>query len=137
MVADFNKKWNREFFNDKLLFRVLGVTFIIIIFALIIADFKIYQKKKELAAQVDAYQKKINDIKKSSQTLKDEIANSDNPDYLEKIAYEQLGQTKAGETEYIFITPEKQPEEATKPQNFWDNFISSLLGAWNWIKSKI
>ena len=134
---DFNKKGNKAFFNDKLLFRVLGVAFLIIIFVLILADFKMYQKKRELAAQVNSYQKKIEDIKKSSQTLKDEIANSDNPDYLEKIAYEQLGQTKAGETEYIFITPPKQTEAAAKPQNFWDNFMGSLSSAWSWIKSKI
>ena len=43
---DFNKKGNKAFFNDKLLFRALGVAFLIIIFALVLADFKIYQKKR-------------------------------------------------------------------------------------------
>ncbi len=136
MVADFDKKGNKEFFNSKLLFRALGVAFLIIIFVFIIADFKIYQKKQDLAGQINSYQQKIEDIETSSQTLKDEIANSDNPDYLEKIAYEQLGQIKSGEKEYIFITPPKQQEEAVKPQNFWDNFTGSLSGTWSWIKSK-
>ena len=92
MVADFGKKGNREFFNNRLLFKAVGILFIAVIVVLIFADFKIYQKKKELAAQITAYQKQIEDIKKSSQTLKDEIANQDNKDYLEKLAYEQLGQ---------------------------------------------
>ena len=60
---DFNKKGNREFFNNKLLFKTLGIAFLIIIFSLIFADFKIYQKKQELTSQIDAYQKQIEDIK--------------------------------------------------------------------------
>jgi cell division protein FtsB len=105
---DFNKKANREFFNNKLLFKTVGILFIAGIVVLILADFRIYQKKQELASQVAAYQKQIEDIKKSSQTLKDEIANQDNKDYLEKIAYEQ-GMVKAGEKEVIYYTttPEK------------------------------
>jgi len=138
MVSDFSKKRNSDFFNDKLLFRVLGVSFLIVIFVFIVADFRIYQKKKELAAQISAYQKKIEDIKNSSQTLEDEIANADNPDYLEKIAYEQLGQAKVGETEYIFIDPPQQQEEVSQSKNFWDGKIwfGWFSGAWGWIKSR-
>jgi cell division protein FtsB len=130
---DFNKKANREFFNNKLLFKTAGILFIAGILVLILADFKIYQKKKELTSEVAAYQKKIEDIKKSNQTLKEEIANQDNKDYLEKIAYEQ-GMVKAGEKEIIYYksSPEK-PKEAAKAQNFWTGWLS---GAWNWIKSK-
>jgi cell division protein FtsB len=135
---DFNKKANREFFNNKLLFKTVGILFIAGILVLILADFKIYQKKKELALEVAAYQKQIADIKNSNQTLKDEIANQDNKDYLEKIAYEQ-GMVKAGEKEIIYykVSPEK-PKEAAKPQNFWDVKVWTgwLSGAWNWIKSR-
>ena len=85
MVADFKKKGNREFFNNDLLFKTVGILFLVGICALIFADFKIYQKKQELISQINAYQKQIEDIKKSSQSLKDEIANSNNTDYLEKL----------------------------------------------------
>ena len=133
---DFNKKRNREFFNNKLLFKTLGIIFLVVIFALILADFKIYQKKQELASKINAYQKQIETLKKSSQTLKEEIANSDNKDYLEKIAYEQLDQARPGETVYMFVVPQEKQKAALKPQNFWD--IKSWSGwfsdVWQWIK---
>ena len=129
MVADFNKKRNGEFFSENFLFQSLAVFFLIVVIVLIVADFKIYQRKKGLASQINAYQKQITDIKKSSQTLQDEIANADNKDYLEKIAYEQFNESKPGETEYIFVaSPEKPKPEAV--QTNW------FVGVWNWIKSK-
>jgi cell division protein FtsB len=135
---DFNKKRNREFFNKNLLFRTVGVVFLITIVILVVADFKIYNKKKELAAQINNYKKQIEDIKKSSQTLKDEIVNSDSKDYLEKLAYEQLGQQKPGEQEIIFVNPQEKPKTAATSENFWDikSWTSWLSQSWNWLKSK-
>jgi cell division protein FtsB len=134
MVADFNKKANREFFNKKLLFKTVGIIFLAGIFVLVIADFKIYQKKQELASQVGALQKQIEDIKKSSQTLNDEIANSDNTDYLEKIAYEQLGEQKPGEKEIIFVNPQEKQKAAASPTNFWTGWLGQC---WNWISGHL
>lgn len=139
MVANFNKKANKEFFTGKLLFRAIGVLFLAIIGVLIFTDFKIYQKKQELVAQINDYQKQIEDIKNNNQNLKTEIANSDNTDYLEKIAYEQLGQQKPGEKEVIFVMPQKKSPPAVKSENFWSakNWPAWLGGAWQWLKSKI
>jgi len=136
MVADFNKKQNREFFNNQLLFKTLGIIFIITIAVISVADFRIYQKKKELVSQISAYQKKIADLEKSSQNLKKEIANSDNKDYLEKLAYEQLGEQKPGEQEIIFITPKEKPKAPETPQNFWSACLGRISHAWGWFKSK-
>ncbi|MCX6718507.1 MAG: septum formation initiator family protein [Candidatus Staskawiczbacteria bacterium] len=136
MVADFNKKANRKFFNEKLLFQILGIAFLLIAVVLVFADVRIYQKKKELASKINDEQKQIEDIKKSSQNLRDEIANSDNKDYLEKIAYEQLGQARPGETVYSFISPPEKTKPVQKPQNFWDAFTGWLSQSWSWIKSK-
>jgi len=138
MVADFAKKQKGQFFSNKALFKTFGIIFLLVIFALLVADFKIYQKKKELLSQISAYQKQIEDIEKSSQTLKDEITNADNPDYLEKIAYEQLGQQKPGEKQIIFVMPEDKPKEAPKQQNFWDikSWTGWLTNGFDWLKSK-
>lgn len=136
MIADFNKKENRIFSGKKLLFKAVGIIFLAAIFLLIVADIKMYQKKQALISQIDNYQKQIEDIKKSSQNLRDEIANSDNVDYLEKLAYEQLGEQKPGEKQIIFVMPEGQPEQETESQNFLDSFSGWLSGAWQWIKNK-
>jgi len=139
MVANFVKKGNREFFSRELLFKTVGIIFVLIVVVLIVVDFKIYKKKRELISQVGLYEKQIEDIKKSSQTLKEEIANADNTDYLEKIGYEQFGQTRPGETEYMFVGSSKKDVSAVTNQ---DDILSvkswsaRLSGAWQWIKSK-
>lgn len=134
MVANFNKKQKGELDKGKLAFQVAGTLFLVIIAVLIFADIKIYQKKKELALQIESYKKQIEDIKNSSQNLKDEIANSNNSDYIEKIAYEQLDEQRPGEKEIIFTTPPAKTAVTTsKPANFWNAWLG---GALNWLKSK-
>lgn len=132
----FNRKGNRKFFTDKLLFKTVGIIFLVGIPVLIITDFRLYQKKHELVSQIEAYKKQIEDIKKSSQILKDEIANFDNKDYLEKIGYEQFGQARPGETEYMFVDSIKNQQENATPvkRNFWDakSWFGWLSG---WIKN--
>lgn len=137
MIADFREKRNREFYNNKLFFKTLGVIFITVIFILVVLDFRIYLKKRELYIQIDNYQKQIENIKKSSQTLKDEIANSDNIDYLEKLGYEQFDQTRPGETEYMFVKSQNKTETTGNSQNSWIQSIGNWFeSVWLWIKSK-
>jgi cell division protein FtsL len=138
MVTDFSKKGNKEFFNKKLLFRTFGILFFVVILVLIIADFKIYLKKAELKSQIADYQRQIEEIKKNNQDLKEQIANADNTDYLEKIAYEQLGQQKPGEKQVIFVEPPQKTETVLDQQNFWNvnKWTGWFGGFWQWIKSK-
>lgn len=138
MVADFWKKVNKDFFNKDLLYKIIGFLFIVIIIILIVSDVKIYQKKQQLDVQISQYEKQIADIQKSSQNLKEEIANADNIDYLEKIGYEQFNETKPGETEYMFVGQhDKKQEVAAKPQSFWQRLSLWFFKVVDWIKSKI
>lgn len=136
MVADFNKKENSRPLDKDMFFKAGGIIFLIVIFLLIVADVKIYQKKQQLISQINNYQKQIEDVKNSSQNLKDEIANSDNVDYLEKLAYEQLGEQKPGEKEVIFVMPQEEAKTAVEQESFWNKFIGWLSGALQWIKNK-
>ena len=134
MVADFNKKRNRDFFNEDFWFRTIGIIVLIIIVILIFKDFKIYQRKQELKSQINALQKQVEDIKKSSQNLKNDIANTDNIDYLEKLGYEQFNVTKPGEKEIIFVTPQEKSKNNSNSGNFWYIFTNWFSQSWNWIK---
>jgi cell division protein FtsB len=138
MVPNLKRKGNRKFFDKKFIFRAVGISFLLAIVFLSFEDFKLYQRKQKLAAQISSYQKQIQEIEKSSQTLKEEIANADNPDYLEKIAYEQLGQQKPGEKQIIFIAPQEKSEQSAVQQNILDtkSWAGWLSGAWQWIKNK-
>ncbi len=133
MITDFDTKENREFFNKKFWYKTGGIIFIMVVLLLAIVDFRIYKKRQELLSQIATYQKQIEDLKESSGNLKEEIANSDNADYLEKLAYEQLGEQKPGEEQVIFIMPEEKAETSVEKQNFWNTFSGWLNGAWQWI----
>jgi len=135
MVSDFNKKGNREFFNNELLFKTVGIAFLIFIVFMIFSDIKIYRKKQTLTAEINTYKKQVENIKNSSKNLKDEIANANNPDYLEKIGYEQFAVTKPGETEYMFVRSPKKADTASKTQNSsWSAWLSS---SWQWMLKQI
>lgn len=138
MIADFDKKQKREASANKIAFQIAGVLFLIIIIVLIIADFKMYQKRKNLISQIDSYKRQIEEIKNSNQNLKNDIANSNNTDYLEKIAYEQLGQQKPGEKEVIFINPPQKEETNQKIETSWsfESWFSWFPNTWKWIKGK-
>jgi len=136
MVADFNKKQKGDFFNEKLLLKTAGIVFLAVIGFLIFKDYKIYQKKQELSAQITSYQKQIEDLKRNSQTLKEQIANSENTDYLEKVAYEELGVQKPGEKQVIFIAPKNKPAALHKSEDFLQSWTAWFSGAWQWIKNK-
>ena len=136
MIADFKKKQKADSSGGKIAFQAAGILFMAIIAVLVISDIKIYQKRQELTLEIANYQKQIEDIRNSSKTLKDEITNSNNQDYIEKIAYEQLGEQKPGENEVIFITPpDKKTESNPQPQN--SSWMSWLSGKWNWIKNEL
>ena len=100
---------------------------------MVFEDFKIYKRKQELTAQIALYQKQIQDMKNSSQKLKEEIANANSTDYLEKLGYEQFGETKPGETEYMFVKTPKKVETVAPKSNSWFGWLGQ---SWNWLKSK-
>lgn len=133
---DFLRKENSKFTNDKIFFKSVGIIILIVMLVLIITDFRIYHKKRKLTEQINNYQEQIADIKKSSQTLKDEIANADNVDYLEKLGYEQFNKTKPGETEYMFIKNQNKLEVVVDQKNFWQNLTGWFSELQGWIKGK-
>ena len=142
MVAYFSKKRKGNFPGKKFLYLGMGFLFVIIAIYLTLINLKIYRMRKEFSAQISFYQAQIEDAKKDNQRLRDGISNADNIDYLEKIAYEQLGEQKPGEKAVIFVAPEEKPKEPANPKNFWTGWLftpdgvkSWFSGAWNWIKS--
>jgi len=135
MVADFDRKENREIFKKRFWFKVGGI-FLIVVFVLFgVANIKLYEKKRELKLRIEAYQRQIEEMKKSNQTLQGEIANADDVDYLEKLGYEQFNQARPGETEYIFIEEDSVINiSQNEPEK--KSFLEKIFSIWDWIKSK-
>lgn len=122
MVADFAKKQKS---GDKLMLKVLSVLFLCLAVFLIVANIKLYQKKKVLLTQVQNYTDQIKKIQESSKKLQDEIANTNNSDYIEKVAREEANMQKPGEKVVSFIMPQAKPAEKPK-DNSWTAGLSSF-----------
>lgn len=138
MVMDFNKKRKRELSQDKFLLKAGGIVLIIIVLALFVVDFRIYKKRQSLLNQIDAYNKQIDEIKQRNVSLKEQITQSDNNDYIEKVGREELNLQKQGEKVVGFIMPEQKPQSQSIKESFWSTSIwFGWIGqSWSWIRSK-
>ena len=133
MVANFDQKRKKEFQSVKLILQFLAVLLILAVGALAFVDFKIYKKRKQLEVQVDYYHEQIQRLEKGNKDLRLQIENADNVEYLERVAYEQLGEQKPGEQAVIFVAPDQELPELEEKSSPWTNWFSDI---WGWIKSK-
>jgi cell division protein DivIC len=138
MVSNLNKKQKREFSPERFFLKIGGILFLIIAVVLIFINFQMFKKKQQLAFQIEDYKKQIGELESRSEILKEEIINSDNPDYIEKIAREESDMQKPGEKVVSFVEQNPQQKEAQTQENLWNsNFWFSWIGqSWNWIKGK-
>jgi cell division protein DivIC len=138
MIADFSKKQNRASVKKRIISISLLVFFLIICGLFIKADIEVYHKKQELNLQVENFKKEIQKIKEENKKLEEGIANSENNDYIEKIAREELDMQKNGEKVISFVAPKNQQEQA-KNQNSptsYKNWFGWLSGIWQWLYGK-
>lgn len=132
IIMDFNKKQKGGLLKE--FFLRLGAFFVIVIVIfLIIADIRIYNQGRELKDRISKYESRISEIKEQNKKLENEIANSDNPDYIEKVAREEQGMQKEGETAVSFVFPQNaSPKNAPAAGEFENlDWLASLI---NWIK---
>ncbi len=138
MIADFNKKQKDASFRRNRAFKIAGIFILLAVLCFLFLDYKIYWRKQELLTQINDYQQQIKNIEESSQTLKKEIANADDPAYIEKIAREQANMQKPGEKVVSFINVKNQEQAQQAEENFWSaNFWFGWIGgSLQWLKSK-
>ena len=140
MVSNFNKKQKRRGFSKRNFYFVAGgILFLTASAFLIFADIKIYKEKQKLNDQLLSYKKQIEEIENRNKVLKEGIVESDNNDYIEKIAREELDLQKQGEKVVTFIMPPAQQQtQKTEQQNFFNikTWTGWLSQSWSWIKGK-
>ena len=131
MLSNFNKKQKGEFWNKDFLWKVVGFLLLGISVWFVFKDIKMYFEKKDFSAQLKSYERQIAEIKKNNETLKERIENSDNPDYIEKVARDEVNLQKPGEKVVSFVESEEKEnmiEEPQKSENWlvslWNEFIS-------------
>jgi cell division protein DivIC len=130
---DFKKKQKSEFILKNFFIRVGA--FLVFAFAgiLIISDIKIYIQGKNLKQEVAKYESQLAQLKDQNRKLEEKIANSDNPDYIEKVAREEQDMQKEGETVVSFVFPENSDNENAASSGKFEN-LGWLASFMDWIK---
>ncbi|MBX4201263.1 septum formation initiator family protein [Candidatus Parcubacteria bacterium] len=132
MVTNFkkNKKGNQW---KGILLHLAGIVILIVCGFLIFTDIKIWQKGKEYKAQVADLQRQVKGIEESNDKLRQGMKNSDNPQYIEKIAREELDLQQPGEKVVSFVVPKtEQDKKDDARKNLLQIWLSSSL---DWVKS--
>ena len=106
---------------------------IAVLVVLVVANVKIYQKRKAFLSQVSSLQRQIKNLQDSNANLKERISNVDNDTYVEKVAREELDLQKEGETVVSFVTQQKPIQEASNatPHGI-QSWLGWLSGGWEW-----
>ncbi|MEK7664455.1 MAG: septum formation initiator family protein [Patescibacteria group bacterium] len=130
MITNFRKNKSKNLFH-QVLFKFGGILILIIALLLIIADVKIYQKKKQLNYQIESLKNKIQDLKSRNSSLKEGILNADKEQYIEKIAREELNLQKPGEKVISFVATESKPDQNSGEKKgileVWLGWLSRLF----------
>lgn len=135
MIANFKKKQKVGIFDNSFFALGLKVFFVVLILFILIADIKVYREKKKLDMQIERYKEEIQQALEKNNKLEEQIAKSDDKEYIEKIAREELDFQIQGEKVVTFITPEEKVKEEIQNNNFLNSWTGWLNGFWQWIKS--
>ena len=94
---------------------------------LIIGNFKIKQKREFLYQKAEVFKKEIDRLLQEKKTLQTRISQTQNPDFLEKIAREDLNLKKIGEKVVDFpILKEREKEQKEREKNLWQKFLEKF-----------
>jgi len=113
------KRYKEIFFYSVLAILVLGFSAF-----LIISNLRIYQKRRELKAQIERLKEEIQAVEKKNQELRTGIENISDKEYLEKVAREKFLLKEEGEEVIVISPPEEQTEE---PQPEKESFFERIL----------
>ncbi len=124
MVTSFKKK--RQVSPAKKLWIVVGAFALLICCgALAFANFRLYQTKKELNYQIKNLQSKVEDLHSGNEKLQKGISNSQDQQYIEKVAREELDLQQPGEKVVSFVAAEGPQAESGGNKG---NALESWLG---------
>ena len=138
MIANFKKKQKSNSTDSFFSSPFIKIFFLIIIIFLVFADIKVYKDRKKLNLRIDNLKERIQEIKDKNNILEQGIAKSDDKDYIEKIAREELDLQTKDEKVVSFIMPKDQQKEEVSPDSGFLNFknwLGWLSNSWQWLIS--
>lgn len=137
MIADFKKKQKEtgpeRFFSSNF----IKILFLVIIIFLFVKDIEVWREKRKFDKQVKALEDKIMEVKDKNSNLEEAIARSDDKEYIEKIAREELDLQIQGEKVVTFVAPQNKEEKKEQEENnFFKVWTGWFSGIWSWLTGK-
>ena len=134
MIAKFKKTKKTRFAREarresrhNIFFSVLlGVLIFAVVGSLIVANWRINQKRTEYNARIEILQAELQALEIKRQQLQAQISQTSEQEYLEKEARERFNLKKSGE-EMVVILPAEEEKEPEEEKGFWQK-------VWDWIK---
>jgi len=125
MVTKKRKKHNLK--KIKNIFLILLISFFIVL--LLTACFNIWQKRMDAQRELSILNKELNDLTVENDLLNYTLGETYSDEFLERIAREELGMQKPGETVYII---KKEIDEVELLEKEKQSFFERII---NWLKS--
>lgn len=128
-MPEFKKKTIQNPYK-KILIVAGAVVILIVVAALVVANTKVYHRKKELQEKLEDLQQKVDDLKNQNSELKEGTARANDDAYVEKVAREELDLQKPGEKVFSFVKSQGQfVEVAAVEQTSWTAWLANTWGS--------
>lgn len=137
MIASFKKKQKNDLRERIFSSKITKFVFLIVILTFILVDIKIYKDKKKFDSKMSLFKERTEEIKKENKNLRRQIEKTDDQDYIEKIAREELDLQREGEKIVNFIMPESKKAQDSAEKNFFNfgNWMEWISQKWQWVKN--
>ena len=127
MIADFRKNQKKDPWNI-VVWNIIGLVLLCAVVFLVIADVKMYQRRKILNTQIESLKNKIQNLQKENTTLNESMLRGDDNEYIEKIAREEFDLQQPGEKVVSFTAPQHQEQHDSEQKNIFGVWLSWFSG---------
>jgi len=127
MIADFRKNQKKDPWNI-VVWNIIGLVLLCAVVFLVIADVKMYQRRKMLNVQIESLKNKIQNLQKENTTLNESMLRGDDNEYIEKIAREEFDLQQPGEKVVSFTAPQHQEQHDSEQKNIFGVWLSWFSG---------
>jgi len=127
MIADFRKNQKKDPWNI-VVWNIIGLVLLCAVVFLVIADVKMYQRRKMLNVQIESLKNKIQNLQKENTTLNESMLRGDDNEYIEKIAREEFDLQQSGEKVVSFTAPQHQEQHDSEQKNIFGVWLSWFSG---------
>ena len=104
---------------------LLGVSIFLVVGLLIVANWRINQKRAEYNAQVEVLRAELQALEIKRQQLQAQIYQTSEESYLEREARERFNLKKSGE-EVVIILPAEEEEIKEQEKGFWGKVLDKI-----------